>query len=337
MSLILLTGAYGFVGTNLSTHLARMGHELWALDLKSQWELADTLAHSKRGAYVRHFDWEEFSAIPWDAIDAVIHLASKAHDTRNVSNARSYFDINVGLTRRVVDRLLEVKRKEGRKLIVFSSVKAVADHVEGVLTEDAELSPRTPYGQSKLEAERYVRDRLGDDTSVEPYVLRPCMIHGPGNKGNLNLLYTVVRRGIPWPLGSFDNQRSFTSIANLMAVIERLLAGNVVPGTYQIADDEALSTNEIIKIMAEVLGQQQARIWQISPRLMRGVARVGDTLYLPLNSERLEKLTESYVVSNDRIKRALGWEHMPIQARDGLKATLESFATKIVASSESPA
>lgn len=55
------------------------------------------------------------------------------------------------------------------------------------------------------------------------YILRPCMIHGPGNKGNLNLLYNVVKKGIPWPLGSFENRRSFTSIDNLCYVVEGLL------------------------------------------------------------------------------------------------------------------
>jgi len=225
--------------------------------------------------------------------------------------------------------LAAAKCKEGRKFILFSSVKAVADHVEGVLTEDAKPNPRTPYGQSKLEAECYVREQLSGNVCVESYVLRPCMIHGPGNKGNLNLLYAAVRWGIPWPLGSFDNRRSFASIDNLVAVIDRLVAGGVAPGTYQIADDDAISTNDLIEIMAEMLGRR-TRIWRISPRLMRRVARTGDALYLPLNSERLEKLTESYVVSNERIKRALGWERMPIPAYDGLKTTLENFSTTIV-------
>ncbi|CAK0754716.1 Nucleoside-diphosphate-sugar epimerase [Gammaproteobacteria bacterium] len=323
MSLVLLTGAYGFVGTNLSAHLARVGYELWAINRKG------TPVRSGYGTYTRQFDWEEFDSIPLDEVDAVIHLAGKAHDTHNTSDARSYFDINVGLTKRVVDRMAAAKGKEGRKLIFFSSVKAVADHVEGVLTEDAVPNPRTPYGQSKLEAERYIQGRLNG--SVESYVLRPTMIHGPNNKGNLNLLYVMVRRGFPWPLGSFDNRRSFTTMGNLVSVIDRLLAGGVTPGTYQIADDEALSTNEVIEMMAESLGRQ-AHIWRIPPGLMQGIARIGDMLYLPLNSKRFEKLTESYVVSNKRIKHALGWECMPIRARDGLKMTLESFASTITAS-----
>ena len=90
------------------------------------------------------------------------------------------------------------------------------------------------------------------------YILRPCMIHGPGNKGNLNLLYNVVKKGIPWPLGDFDNRRSFTSIDNLCYVIEGLLNQYVPTGIYHMGDDEALSTNELIGIMCEAMGKKNA-------------------------------------------------------------------------------
>lgn len=52
------------------------------------------------------------------------------------------------------------------------------------------------------------------------YIMRPCMIHSPGNKGNLNLLYGVVKKGIPWPLSAFENKRTFTSIDNLCLKIK---------------------------------------------------------------------------------------------------------------------
>ena len=64
-------------------------------------------------------------------------------------------------------------------------------------------------------------DAVADGKKV--YIMRPCMIHGPGNKGNLNLLYGVVSKGIPWLLGAFENRRSFTSIGNLQEVIKGLL------------------------------------------------------------------------------------------------------------------
>ena len=67
------------------------------------------------------------------------------------------------------------------------------------------------------------------------------------------------------------------------------------------------------------------KIWRIPVKLMNVAARLGDFLHLPLNSERLKKLTESYVVSNAKIKQALSISHMPVTANEGFKKTLGSF------------
>ena len=150
------------------------------------------------------------------------------------------------------------------------------------------------------------------------------MIHGPGNKGNLNLLHQVIKKGIPWPLGAFENRRSFTSIGNLIFIIDGLLTKNVVSGIYNVGDDEALSTNELIRIICKVYGNKR-RIWRLPRGLMMGLAKVGDWFHLPLNTERINKLVENYIVSNQKIKNALNIDHLPIRAREGLMRTLESF------------
>ena len=310
---ILVTGALGFVGVNLSAYLVERGYYLLALDV----------GHKEHSAYSECFTWDHFNQLDWDSVDVVIHLAGKAHDTRNTSDAQSYFDVNVGLTRLVFDRFCASNAK---RFVFFSSVKAVADHVEGVLTENDIPAPHTPYGQSKYEAESYLNS-VQMEGGRRVYIVRPCMIHGPGNKGNLNLLYNVVRKGIPWPLGAFENRRSFASIDNVCAVVDGLLSGNAPSGAYQVADDEALATNELIGLIAEATGRRE-RIWNIPVGFMRRMARMGDVLRLPLNSERLRKLTESYVVSNAKIKDALGWTVMPIRAKDGLRKTVADFSVK---------
>jgi len=159
------------------------------------------------------------------------------------------------------------------------------------------------------------------------YIMRPCMIHGPGNNGNLNLLYGVVSKEIPWPLGAFENRRSFTSIGNLQEVIKGFLTKDAPSGIYHMGDDEALSTNELIEVICSALGKK-AHIWNIPRSLMNGAARVGDWLHLPLNIQRMQKLTENYVVSNAKIKAALGMKEMPVRAKDGLRETIKSFAEK---------
>ena len=150
------------------------------------------------------------------------------------------------------------------------------------------------------------------------------MIHGPGNKGNLNLLYNVVKKGIPWPLGDFENKRSFTSIDNLCYVVEGLLSKDVASGIYHMGDDEALSTNELIALMCEAMGKKP-HIWKMNRKMMEGCAGLGTLLHLPLNTERLRKLTENYVVSNEKIKSALGIGRMPVCAADGIRKTIKSF------------
>jgi nucleoside-diphosphate-sugar epimerase len=197
--------------------------------------------------------------------------------------------------------------------------------VENVLTEDVVPAPVGPYGESKIKAEEYIQAHMPSDKSV--YILRPCMIHGPGDKGNLNLLYNMVSKDIPWPLGAFENRRTFTSVENICFAVEGLLTKPVKSGIYNMGDDEALSTNELIEIICGVLGKK-AHIWKINKNFMTSCAKIGGWLHLPLNPERLRKLTENYVSSNAKIKAALGVERMPVAAKTGLVRTIESFKNK---------
>ena len=151
------------------------------------------------------------------------------------------------------------------------------------------------------------------------------MIHGPGNKGNLNLLYSVVSKGIPWPLGAFDNRRSFCSIDNISYVVEQLIVKEgIESGVYHVGDDEPISTNELIELISVSVGKR-SHIWRLPKGLMEAAASVGGVLHIPLNKDSLQKLTENYVVSNRKIKKALGIDSMPVSAREGMRKTLESF------------
>ena len=329
---ILITGVHGFVGSNLVEAL-KGEHTIYGLDIISP--IKDGVRFT--------FSWDYLdkpNEIP--NIDAIIHLAGKAHDTKNQSAADVYFKVNTGLTQKIFDWYLA--HPTAKKFIQFSTVKSAADRVEGeFLTEDCIPTPVGPYGESKIAAENYIIEKFAPEALKRPfhnftdedavvdgkkvYIMRPCMIHGPGNKGNLNLLYGVVSKGIPWPLGAFENRRSFTSIGNLQEVIKGLLTMDAPSGIYHMGDDEALSTNELIEVICSALGKK-AHIWNIPRCLMNGFAKIGDVLYLPLNSQRMQKLTENYVVSNAKIKAALGIKEMPVRAKDGLRETIKSFAEK---------
>ena len=293
---VTITGASGFVGINL--------HEY----LKNTY-VVDTVS-------VRYLANQSFKI----KADALIHLAGKAHDLKNVSVPRDYYDANFELTKQLFDAFLI---SETTVFVFMSTVKAVADDLETMLTEDFTPNPKTHYGISKQQAEQYILSKeLPQGKRV--YILRPCMIHGPGNKGNLNLLYKIAKNKIPWPLGAFNNQRSFLSIENLCFIVKELLENkSILSGIYQIADDQSLSTNELMDLLGNSLDYQN-KIWKVNPFLIKSIAKFGDYLKLPLNSERLQKLTANYTVSNKKILEAIK-KPLPISTRDGLMITFRSF------------
>lgn len=313
---ILITGIHGFVGSNLVEAL-KDNNTIYGIDI---------VAPQKDGVE-KTFSWEDLDNGIIPEVDAIIHLAGKAHDTKNKSAADIYFKVNTDLTKKIFDYYSE--HSNIKKFIFFSSVKAAVDKVPGdILTEEVKPCPVGPYGESKVMAENYIKDCLLSNADSysdrNVIILRPCMIHGPGNKGNLNLLYGFVKKNLPWPLGAFENRRTFTSIDNLTFVISGLLNKAVESGIYNMADDTALSTNELIKVMCAEMGLKP-HIWSISKGLINFLAKTGDVLHLPLNTFRLTKLTENYVVSNAKIKRALGIDSMPMDARTGLTKTIKSF------------
>jgi len=297
---ISLTGANGFVGSNLIGYLDGL-----------------CKTHSISRA--------ELSTINPQLLNTngIIHLAGKAHDLKKVSDPQEYYQVNFELTKKLYDAFLASGAK---KFIFVSSVKAASDSVDGILTEDTPPDPKTDYGKSKLMAEQYIQSQpLPDSKSY--YILRPCMIHGPGNKGNLNLLYKFVKKGIPYPLAGFDNKRSFLSVENLCFIIKELIErDDIASGVYQVADDEPLSTNEVVSVLSASINKKP-KLWKISPGLIRAVAKLGDAFHLPLTTERLNKLTESYMVSNQKIKQAMD-KDLPLTARKGLEITAASFAGK---------
>ena len=293
---ITITGSKGFVGANLHGYLKSF-HELHSISVRYQPN--------------QNFDL---------TTDAIIHLAGKAHDLKKISQPQEYYEANFELTKQVFDSFL---LSDASVFIFMSSVKASADEVKDILTEENSPNPKTHYGISKLQAENYIlNQKIPQGKRI--FILRPCMIHGSGNKGNLNLLYHLVSKGIPWPLAAFENQRSFLSIDNLCFVIQELLNRKDIPsGIYNVADDKPLSTNELIGLIPKSQNKLPKTL-AIPKKLIFLLAKIGDVLHLPLNSERLQKLTDSYLVSNDKIVKAIG-KPFPISAEEGFKKTFQSF------------
>lgn len=292
MKSVFITGSSGFVGTNL------------------------IFKFNSNYLVTRHIKDSPISINQ----DIVIHLAGKAHDLKNVSDPDDYYKVNTELTKSVFDEFLASSAKV---FITLSSVKAVADEIDGELTEIVEPNPKTHYGISKLLAENYILSKP-IPSGKRIYILRPCMIHGPGNKGNLNLLYKVVMKIKFWPLGAFENKRSFCGINNLIFVINELINNNEVSsGIYNVSDDNTLSSNQIIHLISSMEGKK-ILIINIPKYIIRFFSRIGTLLNLGFNESSLSKVTNNYIVSNEKLKAALKKE-LPFDASENMICTLKSF------------
>jgi nucleoside-diphosphate-sugar epimerase len=303
----IITGNTGFIGRNLTYFF------------KNQY--INVLGVSRNPDGENEISYEQVTINQCNNAKSIIHLAGKAHDLKKTARDSDYFEVNTKLTKDLFDVFLA---SECNDFIFFSSVKAVTDKAVSIVTEKTKTNPISAYGQSKLQAEQYILSQklpLGK----RMFIIRPAMIHGPGNIGNLNLLYQVVKKGIPWPLGAFENKRSFCNIENVCFVVQQILERKDIPsGIYNIADDDALSTNELIELIAAASNKKR-RILFIPKKVVTVIARLGDAIHLPLNSERFDKLTENFVVDNTKIKVALQIVRMPMTLKEGLTKTIHSF------------
>jgi nucleoside-diphosphate-sugar epimerase len=302
---ILISGISGFVGQNLKNYL------------NANYNIIGISRSVKENNLILY---NQINCSLLNHKYAFIHLAGKAHDLKKTSKHSEYYEVNTELTKQLFDQFLA---STCEVFIYMSSVKAAADKVNDILDENVVPNPVTVYGKSKLAAENYILSKE-IQKNKRVYILRPCMIHGPNNKGNLNLLYNFVSRGIPYPFGKYENKRSFVSVENLCFIINELIDNsNIQSGIYNIADDDPISTNQLVEIIGKTIAKP-AKIWNTPKFVVNLFAKIGDVLPLPITSERLQKLTENYEVSNDKIKNAMQKE-LPLSTEKGIQKTIASF------------
>jgi nucleoside-diphosphate-sugar epimerase len=253
----------------------------------------------------------------------IINLVGKAHDHKGECGEHDYYHANLDLLKEIFHVFI---KSNATLLIHVSSIAAVEEYGrEELLSENTCCHPFSFYGKSKRDAEKWLMcQQLPNGKKV--VILRPPMVHGPGDKGNLGLLYSLISRGIPYPLASFSNSRSFISIGNFNFIIKQIIEKQemLLSGIYHIADDESISTNDIISIIKAVTGKKVSNL-SLPKFLIKGIAKMGDFVPLPLNTKRLNKMTSNLLVSNQKIKNALGIQKMPLTAKEGLEITIKSF------------
>jgi len=310
---VVITGVRGFVGRNLKKYLSN--HSDYNLIGASRNKKA--LEINKIGLH---------SICSYDEIyagkhqfDSYVHLAGKVIDVAKKGHEEDYYKVNFEQTKNIFNRFLEDPK--AKKFIFVSTIHVLTEKPNRILDENFPPKPFTPYGKSKFLAENYIKDNCKEDKKF--YILRPSMIHGPGNKGNLNLLYGLVSRGLPYPIGKINNKRSFVSIDNFSFIINEILSNEIEKGLYHIADDDPTYTHELIHLIASEIGVKP-KILNINLSLLKFAAQLGNYLPIPLNEHRLQKLTGDFIVSNKKIKKAIG-KKLPVKSEEGIKKTIRSF------------
>lgn len=255
--------------------------------------------------------------------DVFLNLVGKAHDHKGTATEADYYFANVDLTKDIFETFLNSEAK----LFIHISSLAALEEFESVtpLIEIDTPKPQSFYGKSKREAEKWLLEQnLPSDKKI--IVIRPPMVHGPGDKGNLGLLYKLISKGIPYPLSAFNNLRSFISVDNFSFFIERIIenSNKLSSGIYHISDDEVVSTKEIIEIIKKIENKNIINL-SIPKSIIKGLAKVGDVIPIPLNTKRLKKMTSDLILSNQKIKFALGINQLPLTAKEGLEITIKSF------------
>lgn len=293
---IAILGSNGFIGKNL---------------LKT--------FHKAVGISLRDPDWQSKLA----GCKVIVNLIGKAHDHEGVAERDDYYYANLTIAQLIFK---EFTKSSAEILIHISSIAAVEElESSRLLAEDEMCRPQSWYGRSKREAEEWLlTQKLPPGKKL--IILRPPMVHGPGDKGNLRILYNLISKGIPYPLSSFKNRRSFISVQNFSYFLEQICKSyeKLESGIYHIADDQPISTEEIIDVIKQVTGKKVLNV-HLPKLLILGIAKFGDVFPIPLNSKRLKKMTSDLLVSNSKIKALLGIQRMPITAKQGLEATIQSL------------
>jgi len=243
-TVVLVTGASGFVGRHLSPVLARDG-----------WAVRRAVRHSSSPDDVviesigSETDWSAALA----GVEAVVHLAARVHHPHEEYASELYRTVNTEGTL----HLARCAARAGVRQFIFVSTVLVhgrSNDGRAPFSEKDVLTPRGLYGQSKAAAEAGLR-RLAQECDMRITVIRPPLVYGSGAKGNFAALVKAVRRGIPLPFAAIRNHRAFLSVENLASFIaRRLVTRDGKFEVFLVADAEQVSTPEFIRRLAKAAG-----------------------------------------------------------------------------------
>lgn len=311
MSKVLLTGASGFVGSEIARQLARIEHHIVLAAVRRPCDIP---------GYMQGIVRDLGGAVDWtEALidtDVVIHTAARAHVMNDevADPLAEYRRINV-------DGTLNLARQAAaagvKRFIFISSIKVNGEATPLGRPYDAgaQPAPMDGYGLSKLEAERGLM-QLAAETGIEVVIIRPPLVYGPGVKGNLASMIKLLDKGVPLPLGAIHNKRSLVGIYNLVDLIIRCIDHPAAPTQVILAGDgEDLSTTELLRGIADAMGKP-ARLISVPASLLQ----LGATL---LGREKMaQRLLGSLQIDISKTCELLDWKP-PYTVQEGLRRCFE--------------
>lgn len=325
MPTTLVTGANGFIARNLMPTLLEKG---WFIRASTRYlnystPISPAIEITNVGELCGNTDWQE----ALKDTDSVIHLAARAHilQDKSPNPEAEFLKVNTEGTANLVRHSIAAGVKH---FIFISSIGAMATLSHQPLTENSPCQPDTPYGRSKLQAEKALIE-LASPSNMTWTILHPTLVYGPGNPGNMERLIKLINRGLPLPFGSVKNRRSFIYVGNLIDAIATCLTHPKAKNyTFIISDGQDLSTPELIEKIAQYL-KRPCNLVPVPPSLLKLAGYLGNTCQLllnrplPLNSQTIDRLLGSLVVDTRHIQTDLTWQP-PFTIDEGLFQTLQS-------------
>ena len=292
---IIVSGASGFIGKSLIRKLNEDGHRVFGL-------VREPINCFKSECYTNILIKDISNNIDFDKnfkIDIIYHLAAKTHSISN--SYQEYYDVNViGL-----QSILNLSNKLSiKKIIMLSSIKV---NGEGFASNDNFYSdnslekPMDNYGISKLEAENLLKNHCRNN-NISFVILRPPLVYGKGVKGNLKKLISYIDRNIPLPVINTENKRSLISLRNLVSALIIVKDNdNAKNKTYLVADDIPISVENLYKKIAKVMNRKLF--------IIKFYSLFFKILLWPIGKSKLvEKLSNSLIVDNTKIKKETDWK-----------------------------
>jgi len=310
---ILITGATGFIGNHLVRELEQKNYDI-AIALRTQSN------SNHKTIVVGEIDDRTSWANALKNIDVVIHLAARAHILQeSVTNPEVEFDrINAEGTINLVKQCLEVGVKH---FIFLSSIGAVTTLSNTIINETSLCNPDTPYGKSKLKAEQALEE-LCQNSTMTYTILRPTLVYGANNPGNMERLLKLVAKGLPLPLGGINNSRSLVYVGNLVdAIITCIDSPQAQNQTFIVSDGEDLSTPELIRRIGKAMNKTPLLLPIPSSSIKIGTKLLG-------KGEAGDRLLGSLQVDSGKIRKTLNWQP-PYTVDEGLKITADWFKKMI--------